>query len=42
MEDVASYLFAAPEDIDPQQLAFTSGRIAFQRFLEHLNQPTSG
>ena len=35
-DDVADYLLIAPEDLDPQRLAFQSGRIALQRLLEYL------
>ena len=42
MDDVAGFLWVAPEDIKPRQLAFTSGRIALQRLLEYLKLPVSG
>ena len=35
-DEVPGFSWEFPEDIDPQTLAFTSGRIAFQRLLEHL------
>ncbi len=35
-DDVADYLLIAPEDLDPQGLAFQSSRAAFRRLLEYL------
>ncbi len=37
MDDVADFLWVAPEAVDPGQLAFASGRNAFRRFLAYLN-----
>ncbi len=35
-DDVADYVLIPPEELDPQRLAFQSGRIALQRLLEYL------
>lgn len=40
MDDVTDYLLAYPEQVDPQRLAFKSGRIALQKLLEHLSLTT--
>jgi ADP-ribose pyrophosphatase YjhB (NUDIX family) len=42
MDDVTGFLLAAPEDIEPRQLAFASGRIALQRLLEFLKPSAPG
>ncbi|MFM8332276.1 MAG: NUDIX hydrolase [Candidatus Methylumidiphilus sp.] len=39
-DDVADYRLIAPTEIDPQQLAFTSGRIALAKLLERLHDFT--
>jgi ADP-ribose pyrophosphatase YjhB (NUDIX family) len=35
-DDVESYLLISPYDLDPQRLAFASGRVALQKLLDHL------
>ncbi len=37
MDDVAGVCWVGPDEIDPQQLAFTSGRVALRRLREHLS-----
>ncbi|MDD5034220.1 MAG: NUDIX domain-containing protein [Methylococcaceae bacterium] len=35
-DDVAAYVLLAPEELDPQRLAFPPGRVAFRQLLEFL------
>lgn len=35
-DDLTGYLLVPPDELDPQRLAFPSGRIALQKLLEHL------
>ncbi len=42
MDDVSAYRLLKPHDIDPQELAFASVRVALQRFLERLGPASVG